>query len=44
MHLSEIKIFHKLPIFKTSYIKAGILVSLLAYWGVILVGTFVTFN
>jgi len=44
MHLSEIKFFNKLPRFKTSYIKAGILVSLLAYWGVILVGTFVTFN
>ena len=44
MHLSEIKFFNKLPRFKTSYIKAGILVSLLVYWGVILVGTFVTFN
>ena len=44
MHLSEIKIFNKLPRLKTSYIKAGILVSLLAYWSVILVGTFVTFN
>lgn len=44
MHLSEIKFFNKFPKFKTSYIKAGILVSLLAYWGVILVGTFVTFN
>jgi hypothetical protein len=44
MHLSEIKLFNKLPRFKTSFTKAGILVSLLAYWGVILVGTFVTFN
>jgi hypothetical protein len=44
MHLSEIKIFNKLPRLKSSYIKAGILMSLLAYWGVILVGTFVTFN
>ena len=44
MHLSELKFFIILPRFKTSYIKAGILVSLLAYWGVILVGTFVTFN
>ncbi len=44
MHPSEIKNFNKLPRLKTSYIKAGILVSLLAYWGVILVGTFVTFN
>ncbi len=44
MHLSELKFLNKLPRFKISYIKAGILVSLLAYWGVILVGTFVTFN
>ena len=44
MHLSEIKIFNKFPKLKTSYVKAGILMSLLAYWGVILVGTFVTFN
>ena len=44
MHLSEIKFFNKLPRLKTSYVKAGILMSLLAYWGVILVGTFVTFN
>ena len=44
MHLSEIKIFNKLPRLKSSYIKVGILMSLLAYWGVILVGTFVTFN
>jgi len=44
MHLSEIKIFNKLSRLKSSYIKVGILMSLLAYWGVILVGTFVTFN
>ena len=44
MHISEIKILHKLPKFKISYIKAGILLSLITYWGVILVGTFVTFN
>ena len=44
MHISELKIFNKLPKFKTSYIKAGILVSLLAYWSIIIVGTFVTFN
>jgi hypothetical protein len=44
MHFSEIKILNKLPRLKISFIKAGILVSLLAYWGVILVGTFVTFN
>ena len=44
MLLSEIKIINKLSRLKTSYIKVGILMSLLAYWGVILVGTFVTFN
>ena len=44
MHLLEIKILHKLPKIKMSYIKASILMSLLVYWGVILVGTFVTFN
>ena len=44
MHITEIKIFNKLPKLKTSYVKAVILMSLLAYWGVILVGTFVTFN
>ena len=44
MHLSDIKILHKLPKFKITYIKVGILASLLAYWGVILIGTFVTFN
>ena len=44
MHLSYIKILHKLSEFRITYVKAGILVSLLAYWGVILVGTFVTFN
>ena len=44
MHPSEIRKLNNLLSFKTTYIKAGILVSLLAYWGVILVGTFVTFN
>ena len=44
MHISEIKILNKLPRLKTSYVKVGILMSLLAYWGVILVGTFVTFS
>ncbi|MDC3126350.1 hypothetical protein OA436_01055 [Candidatus Pelagibacter sp.] len=44
MHLSEIKIFNKLSRLKPSYVKVGILMSLLAYWSVILVGTFVTFN
>ena len=44
MHLSELKIFNKLPRLKPSYVKVGILMSLVAYWGVILFGTFVTFN
>jgi len=44
MYLSELKIFNKFPRIKLSYIKIGILMSLLAYWGVLLVGTFVTFN
>jgi len=44
MLLSNIKIFNKLSNFKTTFIKAGIIASLTAYWGVILVGTFITFN
>ena len=44
MLLSNVKIINKLSNFKTSIIKAGIILSLTAYWGVILVGTFVTFN
>ena len=44
MHISDIKIFNKFTKLKTSYVKVGILMSLLAYWSVILVGTFVTFN
>ena len=37
-------ILNKLSSFKTTLIKSCILVSLVAYWGVILVGTFITFN
>ena len=44
MLFSNVKILNKLSNFKTTFIKAGILVSLVAYWGVILVGTFITFN
>ena len=44
MLLSNLKIINKLSNFKTTIIKAGIIVSLTAYWGVILVGTFITFN
>ena len=35
MHLSEIKIFNKISRLKSSSIKVGILMSLLAYWGII---------
>jgi len=44
MLLSNVKIINKLSNFKTIFIKAGIIASLIAYWGVILVGTFITFN
>ena len=44
MLLSNVKITDKLSSFKTIFIKAGIIVSLTAYWGVILVGTFITFS
>ena len=44
MLLSNVKITDKLSNFKTIFIKAGIIASLTAYWGVILVGTFVTFS
>ena len=44
MLLSNVKIINKLSNFKTIFIKVGIIASLTAYWGVILVGTFITFN
>jgi len=44
MLLSNVKITNKLSNIKTIFIKAGIIASLAAYWGVILVGTFITFN
>ena len=44
MSISNVKIFNKISDFKTTIIKTGIFVSLTAYWGVILVGTFITFN
>ena len=44
MHFSNIKIIPKLINLKTTLIKTGIILSLAAYWGVILVGTFITFN
>ena len=44
MLLSNVKIINKLSNFKTIFIKAGIIASLTVYWGVIIVGTFITFN
>ena len=44
MQLSNIKIINKIIELKTVLIKTGIFMSLAAYWGVILVGTFITFN
>ncbi|WP_415272248.1 hypothetical protein ABXT52_02150 [Candidatus Pelagibacter sp. Uisw_121] len=44
MSISNVKIINKLSNSKTTIIKTGIFVSLAAYWGVILVGTFITFN
>ena len=44
MSISNIKILKKISDFKATIIKTGIFVSLAAYWGVILVGTFITFN
>ena len=44
MHLSNINILNKLLTSKNKIIKTGIILSLTTYWGVILVGTFITFN
>ena len=44
MHSSNVKIITKLLNLKTTFIKTGIILSLAVYWGVILVGTFITFN
>ena len=44
MLLSKIKFLNKLNNLKSTFIKTGIFLSLAAYWGVILVGTFITFN
>ena len=44
MSISNVKILKNLSNFKLTFIKTGIFVSLAAYWGVILVGTFITFN
>ena len=44
MSIFNVKIINKILNFKATFIKAGIMVGLAAYWGVILVGTFITFN
>jgi len=44
MSISSIKVFNKISDFKVTIIKTGIFVSLAAYWGIILVGTFITFS
>ena len=44
MSISNVKIINKLANSKATFIKTGIFVSLAAYWGVILVGTFITFG
>tara|TARA_Y100000813_G_C23985393_1_gene268611 strand:- start:359 stop:493 length:135 start_codon:yes stop_codon:yes gene_type:complete len=44
MHLSNIKIFQKINNNKTTFIKTGIFSAIAACWGVILVGTFLTFK
>ena len=44
MLLSNTKIINKIKDLKFVIIKTGIFMSLAAYWGVILVGTFITFN
>ena len=44
MSISSVKIINKFSNSKATFIKTGIFVSLAAYWGVILVGTFITFS
>jgi len=44
MSISNIKVLIKISDFKVTIIKTGIFVSLAAYWGIILVGTFITFS
>ena len=44
MQFSNVKIINKLQNLKATFIKTGIFLSLAAYWVVILVGTFITFN
>ena len=44
MKPSNVKIINKITEAKAVFIKTGIFMSLAVYWGVILVGTFITFN
>jgi Mg2+/Co2+ transporter CorB len=44
VQLSNLKILNNLSNFKSTVIKTSIFISLAAYWGVILVGTFITFS
>ena len=44
MHPSKIKFINKIIQAKAVLIKTGIIMSLATYWGVILVGTFITFS
>jgi hypothetical protein len=44
MHLSNIKISRKIIKNKTTFLKTGIFSAIAACWGVILVGTFITFK
>ena len=44
MHHSNIKISQKITKNKTTFLKTGIFSAIAACWGVILVGTFITFK
>jgi len=44
MHFSNIKILKKILNKKTTFIKTGIFSAIAACWGVILLGTFITFK
>jgi hypothetical protein len=44
VQLSNIKIINRIANLKAVLIKMGIFMSLAAYWSIILVGTFITFN
>jgi len=44
MHLSNLKILNKINSKKSTLIKTGIFSAIAACWGVIIVGTFITFK